>query len=322
MRPPPFVLRPSSSTMDAIRCEGLSKRYGEVEALKSLDLTVPGGSIFGFLGRNGAGKTTTIRLLTGLARPTSGRAWVDGTETTSANQAGRTRFGYLPEEPAFYTWMTPREYLDYVGRLFRLTEPERKQRVEELLEQVDLQSAAKRRIAGFSRGMRQRLGLAQALVHRPPVLFLDEPASALDPAGRRDVLDLIAGLRGQTTVFLSSHILADVERVCDTVAVIHEGSLRLVAGREELLARYTTDVARLEVSPAGWPLPPVFLSTLRGQAWVVGVNLEENAALVRVNDPAAARQALLPLVVQHNVLLERYEWRRPTLEDVFLAISQ
>ncbi|MEW5987162.1 MAG: ABC transporter ATP-binding protein [Chloroflexota bacterium] len=309
--------------MNAIYCEGLSKRYGQIEALKSLDLSVPRGSIFGFLGRNGAGKTTTIRLLTGLARPTGGRAWVDGVETTGAGRAGRARFGYLPEEPAFYTWMTPREYLDYVGRLFRLEERERRRRVEELLEQVDLQSAAKRRIAGFSRGMRQRLGLAQALVHRPPVLFLDEPASALDPAGRRDVLDLIASLGGQTTVFLSSHILADVERVCDTVAVIHEGALRLVAGREELLARYTANVARLEVNPAGWPLPPAFLAALGDQTWVISASLgDDNSVQVSVNDPAAARQCLLPLVIQHNVVLERYEWLRPTLEDVFLAISE
>jgi ABC-2 type transport system ATP-binding protein len=307
--------------MEAIRCAGLSKRYGDFDALKSLDLVVPEGAIFGFLGRNGAGKTTTIRLLTGLARPTAGSAWVAGVETTAENDAGRSVFGYLPEEPAFYTWMTPREFLDYTGRLFRLDPAQRKERVGELLEMVDLAGAAKRRIAGFSRGMRQRLGLAQALIHDPPVLFLDEPASALDPAGRRDVLELIDHLRGRTTVFFSSHILADVERVCDTVGIIQEGKLLLVAGREELLARYAANVVLLELDPATTP-PANFLDELRRLPWVSKVSAEENTIRVTVSDPDAARPALLPLVVAAGLVLLRYEWVRPTLEEVFLTLSE
>ena len=159
----------------AIRCEGLSKNYGNVKAVTALDLTIPRGTIFGFLGRNGAGKTTTIRLLTGLAHPTAGSAWIDGVETTNGNSTAREKFGYLPQDPSFYNWMTPQEYLDYAARLFSMAPSERKQRIDEILHQVGLADAARRRIGGFSGGMHQRLGIAQAMIHQPPVLLLDEP---------------------------------------------------------------------------------------------------------------------------------------------------
>jgi ABC-2 type transport system ATP-binding protein len=306
----------------AIRCEGLSRTYGAVQALKPLDLTVTAGSIFGFLGRNGAGKTTTIRLLTGLAHPTTGSAWVAGVETTQADSAARRAFGYLPQDPAFYNWMTPREFLDYVGRLFHMDTPTRRRRIEEMLELAGLTAAAKRRISGFSGGMQQRLGIAQALLHQPPVLFLDEPTSALDPAGRYEVLDLISSLRGQVTVFLSSHILGDVERVCDTIGIIREGELLLVAGRDELLARYATNVIALEVARESRPLLDGFIAHLQTQPWVMGVTLDGPVSRVAVTDTAVSRQALLPLVVEYGLLLNRYEWIRPSLEEIFLKLSE
>lgn len=308
--------------MTAVRCEGLSRTYGDVEALKPLDLEVPAGTVFGFLGRNGAGKTTTIRLLTGLARPTAGRAWVAGVETTGGNDAARSQFGYLPEEPAFYTWMTPVEFLDYVGKLFLMPDKERRERIEELLEMAGLAEAKKRRIKGFSRGMRQRLGLAQALIHRPPVLFLDEPTSALDPAGRREVLNLVERLRGETTIFLSSHILGDVERVCDTLGVIRQGELLLVTGRDELLGRYAPDTALVEFETANGQLPLSLVSTLETESWVEAVQQEESALRVTVNDLQVGKEQLFPLIAQQGLAVNRYEWLRPTLEDVFLALSE
>lgn len=305
--------------MDAIRCRGLSRRFGSFEALRSLDLSVPEGIVFGFLGKNGAGKTTTIRMLTGLTRPSAGSAWVDGVETTAGTGAGRDRFGYLPEEPAFYPWMTPREYLDHVGRLFRMPRQQRARRSGELLEQMGLSGVADRRIAGFSRGMRQRLGLAQALMHEPRVLFLDEPASALDPAGRRDVLHLIERLRGAMTVFFSSHLLADVERVCDRIAILHESRLLLEGPTSELLARHATDVFVLELDPES-PPPDDFLVELSGARWVKRVAREGSVVRVQVGDLAEARRALLPLAVARGLVLSRYERARPSLEDVFLSL--
>ncbi|MCB9134578.1 MAG: ABC transporter ATP-binding protein [Anaerolineales bacterium] len=313
----------------AVYCENLSKRYKEVVALDDLTLSVPYGSIFGFLGRNGAGKTTTMRLLAGLALPTTGRAWIAGLETTqtssgNANFLARTRFGYLPQAPAFYTWMSAREYLDYVAQIQGLTPAERKQQIPELLDLSDLKGASKRRIGGFSGGMLQRLGLAQALIGHPPVLLLDEPTSALDPAGRREVLDMIAQLRGQTTVFLSSHILTDIERVCDTLAVLHNGKLVLVSGRDELLAKYATNAAELVFEPAPDPLAgtlPRLAETLRAQPWVASVTHEDQTLRVLVQDLPRAKQELLPLILAHGLILNRYEWVRPSLEEIFLQLT-
>ena len=307
---------------DAIRTEGLSRRYGDVQAVADLALVVPTGAIFGFLGRNGAGKTTTIRLLTGLARPDSGRAWVDGVETTSGDARAGRRFGYLPQEPAFYGWMTAEGFLDHVGRLFVLPAAERNARVAELLRLVGLTDAARRKVGGFSGGMKQRLGLAAALIHNPAVLILDEPMAGLDPAGRRDVLDLLEALRGHVTVFFSTHILADVERVCDMVGILHEGRLIDVAGREELLSRYTADVAELIVADESTAALPAFVAALQALPWVGNVTTVENRVRVTVVDRAAAQTALLPLVVAHNLPLLRYEWARPNLEEIFLSRTE
>jgi len=308
----------------AIYCEGLTKHYGEVIALDDLTLSVPYGSIFGFLGRNGAGKTTTMRLLAGLALPTVGRAWVAGRETTSASPAARARFGYLPQAPAFYTWMTAREYLDYVGQIQGLDSGERKRQIAELLELSGLKDAARRRVGGFSGGMVQRLGIAQALLGNSPVLLLDEPTSALDPAGRSEVLDMLAGLRGKTTVFLSSHILSDIERVCDTLAVLHHGRLVLVSGRGELLEQYAVNAAELELDPANGNQPDAvarFIAALQSCEWAANVTQDDAVLRVMVQDLTRGKRELLPLVAAHGLLLNRYAWVRPSLEDIFLQLS-
>lgn len=304
----------------AIRCEGLTRHYGEVIALQDLNLEVPYGSIFGFLGRNGAGKTTTMRLLTGLAHPTAGRAWIAGLETTNGDHRARETFGYLPQAPAFYGWMSAREYLDYVGRLFGMGEKERAARIAEMLELVGLQDAAKRKIAGFSGGMHQRLGIAQALLHRPPVLLLDEPTSALDPAGRYEVLEMLARLKGEVTIFFSSHILADVERICDHVAVLHKGRLLLVEEREALLARYPLNTALVQLDPAS-PPAQAFIAEVRAQPWLSSLTQEGSTLRLVASDVDAAKRALLPLMAAHGLLVTRFEWVRPSLEEIFLQVS-
>jgi ABC-2 type transport system ATP-binding protein len=169
--------------------------------------------------------------------------------------------------------------------------------------------------------MRQRLGLAQALIHRPPVLFLDEPTSAMDPAGRKDVLELIGRLRGNTTIFLSSHILSDVERVCDTIGVIHKGQLLLVSDRDELLSKYASDAVVLSFESRQTSSLMALVSKLEQQAWLTGVSLEQDDLRLAVNDVDRAKRELLPLIIDSRLILTRYEWVSPTLEDVFLSIS-
>jgi ABC-2 type transport system ATP-binding protein len=302
----------------AIKCQGLTKRYGAVLALDGLNLEVPRHVVFGFLGPNGAGKTTTMKILAGLISATAGEAHLAGSLVSMRDPASRRRVGYLPEEPSFYNWMSAREYLEFVGGLLALPMPERRLRAAELLELVDLKDASKRRVGGFSRGMRQRLGIAQALVGRPDVLLLDEPSSALDPLGRREVLALVERLAGETTVFMSTHILADVERVCQQVAVIAHGRLVAQADQEELRRRYAAPAFEIETETEA----PELAAKLESLAWVVRVEREGHVLRLTANDERLARQQLPQLAAGLGEQLVRYQQVRPTLEDVFIRLVQ
>jgi len=301
-----------------IQIENLHKHYGAVHALDGLNMTIEAGTVFGFLGPNGAGKTTTLRILTGLARGTSGRATVGGVDLNTDGRTLSRRIGYLPEELAFYPWMTPREFLDYLGRLHRLSAAERSDRTRELLILVNLEEVGKRRIGGFSRGMRQRLGLAAALVHKPEVLLLDEPISALDPAGRKEVLDLIERLSEQCTVLMSSHILADVERVCNVVGIIAKGRMIVQSPREALMERYAQPVFEAETTDTASACR--WADRLRVQPWTAAVSVDGDRVRVTVKEVARARKELLASAVAQDVVLRRYEEVRPSLEDVFLQL--
>lgn len=301
-----------------ISIRNLVKTYGAVRALDGLEMSVEPGVVFGFLGPNGAGKTTTLRILAGLAKATSGGGSVAGVEIGMDGARLAAHIGYLPEELAFYAWMTPREFLDYLGRLHGLPAHTRAQRTKELLELVNLAEAGKRRIGGFSRGMRQRLGLAAALVHRPQVLLLDEPVSALDPAGRKDVLELIENLGGQCTVLMSTHILADVERVCGSVGIIARGRMLIQEKRETLLNRYANPVFEAEGQDA--PALQRWADSLKSQPWVSAVSLQAGVARLTVRDLELARRELLPSIAAQGLTLRRYEEMRPSLEDVFLQL--
>jgi ABC-2 type transport system ATP-binding protein len=304
--------------VNIVHIEGLRKYYGAVHALDGLNLEVASGTVFGFLGPNGAGKTTTLRILTGLARPTSGKVWVAGVDVLKDGRKLSRRIGHLPEEPAFYTWMTPREFLDYLGRLYGFSSHERAARTRELLTLVRMEDVSRRRIAGFSRGMRQRLGVAAALIHHPEVLFLDEPASALDPAGRKEVLDLIESLRGQCTVVMSTHILADVERVCDRIGIIDKGRMLVQSRREQLLKHYA--IPAFEVQGDDHAAISHWAEALRGLPWVISVTPRNGAFRINVRDVQTAKRELLRLAVNSGLSLNRYEEVRPSLEDVFLQL--
>ena len=290
-------------------------------AVDRLDLDVPAGSVFGLLGPNGAGKTTTLRLVTGLARPTAGRVDIDGRPVTADGSATRRGIGVLDQDPRYYGWMTGHELVELAGRLQGLSERDGRTRATTTLELVGLADAARRRVGGYSGGMRQRLGIAQALVASPRLLILDEPVSSLDPEGRRDLLALIADLRASATVIFSTHVLADVERICDRVGIMDRGRLVTEGPLDELLARYAQPIFRIEAEPGQADALARLASTLRETAWVDGVTDDGTGRLVvSVTDEGAASAGLLPLVVAAGLRLAVFERARPTLEDVFLRL--
>jgi ABC-2 type transport system ATP-binding protein len=319
IRPPSWSRTPTGG--DAIVCTGLTKRYpGDVLALDRLDLTVPEGSVFGLLGPNGAGKTTTLRILAGLTHVSSGTAAIAGVPVEAGSAELGHRLGFLDQDPRFYGWQTGRETLDLVCRLHGMTDEQRRARGAEALALVDLTDAAYRRVATYSGGMRQRLGIATALANRPPVLILDEPVSSLDPEGRRDLLALIAGLRGSATVLFSTHVLADVERICDRVAILDRGRLVVEGPLDDLLERYALPAYRLDPEPGQEAAVERLRARLASADWVDAAADDHGLLRVMVNDPVVASAELLPTIVAEGVALAGFERVRPTLEDVFLRL--
>ena len=300
----------------AIRTTGLTKVYGDTKALDGVDLTVPEGSIFGFLGPNGAGKTTMLRLITGLARPTDGTAEVLGRDVTKAGNLVRAEVGFLPDVPGFYDWMTAEDFLRFAGSLFGLRGTLLDQRVTMLLDLAGLTGVTSR-VGGFSRGMKQRLGVAQALVNAPRLLLLDEPTSALDPMGRKDLLEMIASLRGRTTVFFSTHILGDVERVCDAVAILDHGHVVAQAPIGELTAAYGERKVVVEVTDGADELA----AHLAARPWAASVARGTNGSIeVTVTDAAAAQHEIPAMVAAQGIGLARLEAGEMGLEEVFVEL--
>jgi ABC-2 type transport system ATP-binding protein len=306
--------------MNAIVIEDLIKTYGAVRALDGLDLEIPKGSVFGFLGPNGAGKTTTLRILAGLARADSGSITIGGEVMKGDTVAPSPMVGYLPEEPAFYPWMTPVEILDYIGRIFGLNKQKLIDKTNQLLRLVGLEDVKKRRVGGFSRGMRQRLGIAQALVNDPDILLLDEPVSALDPAGRKDILELIESLAKESTVVMSSHILADVERVCDSVAIINRGK-RLVQDRKDaLMEQYATNVIELEIDPRYGRSIDTWKQVIFDLEGVHKGIVDGYTLRMTVEDIDVAQRSILAQLARDKISIVRLEQVKPSLEDVFMKL--
>jgi len=313
---------PDYVTENVIETHGLSKSYKGVQALKSLDLQVQQHSICGFLGPNGAGKSTTIKLLLGLAQPTGGSGRVFGKDILKENDEIRRRVGYLAQDPRFYEYMTARETLRFTARFFyEGPKAEIEGRVAEVLDLVGLADKADRPVKGFSGGERQRLGIAQAQVNYPDLLILDEPAAALDPIGRRDVLEVMERLRKHTTIFYSTHILDDVQRVSDTVVILNRGALVAQGPIEEILAwgQAVSFILTVKGDSAGVE------ARLRSQPWVTGLQeMSRNGRVswqIRVSDRDLAEAQLAPLALAGGgVTLCELGCRTQNLEDVFLSV--
>ena len=311
-----------NATELVISTRGLSKTYDGVAALKNLDLQVPDKSIFAFLGPNGAGKTTTIKLLLGLINPTSGGGTVFGKDIVRDSVDIRANVGYLPQDACFYEHMSARQTLDYTAKFFfKGPQKEIDKRVDEMIELVGLEGKEDRPIKGFSGGERQRLGIAQAEINYPDLLILDEPAASLDPQGRRDVLAVMARIRKYATIFYCTHILDDVQRVSDQVAILNKGELITQAPIEELLAGSGETVYSVTLrGDAGG-----VYDNVKAQAWISGIEAsqrgEQTIWEVSVTDEAAAEDQLLSLLVSSGLKVSDFGRKEYDLEDVFLRLT-
>jgi ABC-2 type transport system ATP-binding protein len=307
-----------------ISTQGLTKTYKGVNALQDLTLQVPRGSICGFLGPNGAGKSTTIKLLLGLTRPTDGSASIFGLDSVRDSLAIRAKVGYLAQDPRFYDHMSARETLRFTARFF-YTGPKAaiENRIAETLDLVGLSDKADRPIKGFSGGERQRLGIAQAQINYPDLLILDEPAAALDPMGRRDVLAVMERLRKHTTIFYSTHLLDDVQRVSDSVVIMNHGRLVAQAPIAELLAGSSGDTYTLTMRGDVQAVQ----ARLAAQPWATSVAAgpSNGTTTLRINvrDVLAAEAQLLRLALADTTaIVTAFGRTQHRLEDIFMTLIE
>ena len=298
--------------MEVLAIQNLKKTFGSKEVLRGLDLSVPEHSIFGFIGKNGAGKTTTMKAVLGLLKPDSGEIHVMG-ERVHFGQTGTNRYiGYLPDVPEFYSYMTPPEYLNLCGEVSGMNKSDIESRSKELLELVGL-GGERHRIKGFSRGMKQRLGIAQALLNRPKLLICDEPTSALDPAGRKEILDILLAVKEQTTVLFSTHILSDVERICTEAAFLSDGKIAMQGTIAELRNRRSSDgfIIETEQKEAADALIKAFGD----------IKLTEQNALV-FNGSEERFFAVMQYIAENRIPVQKMEKMEPTLESLFLEVTK
>ena len=304
----------------AIRAEGLTREFGAVRALDALTLEVPAGAVFGFLGPNGAGKTTTLRLLLGLLEPTAGRAEVLGFDTRRSGGEIRARTGALLEHAGLYERLSAEENLEFYARIWRLGAPERKARIRELLEPLGLFDRRHERVGGWSRGMKQKLAVARALLHRPALVFLDEPTAGLDPVATVSFRDDIARLARSegTTVFLTTHNLAEAEKVCSLVGVIRQGRLLDVGAPEALRARAAEP--RVEITGRG--LDERVARLLAERPEVTDAEADGAGRIVLRTREALPVGTLAALVAQAGGEVEDVRRTQASLEDAYLRLME
>lgn len=297
--------------MNILTLNNVSKKFGNKQVVKNLSFEVPQNKVYGFIGKNGAGKTTTMKMILGLVKADEGEIMVNGERVTFGQNTTNKYIGYLPDVPEFYGYMTPGEYLKLCGKITGMTDAEIETRSDELLELVGL-GEEKKRIKGFSRGMKQRLGIAQALLNSPKLLICDEPTSALDPVGRKEILDVLSKVKEQTTVIFSTHILSDVERICDEVAFLHDGNIVLKGSLDEVKRIRKSSSVQIEcfnhadVAKVLKILPE-------------GKNVGSTAILYESADEKKMSEMMMRLV-KNDISIQKIEMLEPTLEDLFVEI--
>ena len=298
--------------MDMLRITGLHKRFGDKEVLRGLDLSVPEHSIYGFIGKNGSGKTTTMKTVLGLLRADSGEIIVNGEKVVYGQTDTNRYIGYLPDVPEFYSFMTAKEYLRFCGEITGMSRADIEERTRELLTLVGLADET-HRIKGFSRGMKQRLGIAQALLSRPKLLVCDEPTSALDPVGRKEILDILLAIKDQTTVLFSTHILSDVERICTDVAFLKDGVVNIGGKLSDIKTRYRSNEYMIETENDSD-------TVILRNAFPEVKEIDRNKVTFSENKYSASE--ILRFVANHRISLLKVERLEPSLEDLFMEVTE
>lgn len=295
----------------------ISKSFGKQQVLNHINLSIKEHHIYGFLGQNGAGKTTTMNIITGLMQSDTGSVTIEGNIVVFGDTRTNKEIGYLPDVPEFYGYMKPQEYLRLCGELTGMTNERIWQRTQEVLSLVGLQGN-NRRINGFSRGMKQRLGVAQALLNEPRLLLCDEPTSALDPVGRKELLDILVNVKEQTTILFSTHILSDADHICDDIAILHKGDIvlqgdlqALKAAREEsiYIAFYTIDALN-------------FFECCMKKEYNISIIKKNCSCSIHSKDITKAKEQVLSLFINYHIDIQCFEVREPTLENLFMEVIQ
>lgn len=296
--------------MNMLEIRDLHKSFSDKKVLKGLDLAVPEKSIFGFIGKNGAGKTTTMKTVLGLMRADKGEITVAGEKVVYGQTTTNRYIGYLPDVPEFYSFMTAKEYLRFCGEITGIDNSEIKSRISELLELVGLANE-KHRIKGYSRGMKQRLGIAQALMNKPKLLICDEPTSALDPVGRKEILDILTSVKEQTTVIFSTHILSDVERICTDVAFLNDGKVDMQGKLNDIKSVYRTDEYILQTENEA--------SSLSLMNNFAKIRKAENN-LLTFSENEHNMYDVLSFITEKRIPIVKFEKAEPTLESLFMEV--
>ncbi|HHW57097.1 MAG TPA: ABC transporter ATP-binding protein [Clostridia bacterium] len=300
-----------------IKVTNLTKKYGIHEVLKGISFKVEKGTIYGLLGRNGAGKTTTMNILTGLIDYDDGEIYIDGKILKRNNRKTLNNIGYLPESPAFYSYLTAYEYLYFIGEISGIPYQKVKMQVEELLEIVKLKDHAKKKIQEYSRGMKQKLGLAVALFNNPEIIFLDEPTSALDPESRHDILNLILDMKKNgKTIFLSTHILSDAERVCDYIGILDNGIIIFSGELRELKQKYIQPIYDITFET----FPQNIKEKFNNIEWIDDIKINNDKVSIYVNDIERAKKNIINEISKLKVPVISFQIRENNLEDIFIRM--
>lgn len=303
--------------MNILEIKNLSKSFGKLKVINNLNLQVANNNVFGFLGKNGAGKTTIMKMVMGLLKADRGNILVTSQKVHFGQTAVNKDIGYLPDVAEFYEYMTPKEYLMLSGQISGLKSGEVKQRIKDLLPIVGLEGV-NRRIQGFSRGMKQRLGIAQALLHQPKLLLCDEPTSALDPVGRKEILEILSRLRSKTTIVFSTHILSDVERICDQIGILHNGTLALQGKISKIKETFASESILLQIDQSDQN--DFLRQELLKVDGVRDVQIVDKSIRIISHNALEVGKQINKLLATNDLTLIRFEKVESDLEQVFLEV--